>query len=321
MAFYDKPLLKFDRLVETHAAYAPFGFASFRRAIPDWLRTRLDLPRELARRLGKRAARALVFCEHHESHAASAFYPSPFHEAAVLTLDGVGEWATATLAVGRGRQLRLLKEQRFPHSLGLLYSAFTEYLGFRVDSGEYKVMGLAPYGQPVYADRIRERLIDLKDDGSFRVDMRYFRYAHGLTMTSPAFHRAFDGPPRQPESALTRRAMDLAASIQQVTEEVDAPLRALRSSGDGSVPAVPGRRGGPQRRGGRPDCARGAVRGGVGAARRRRRGRRAGGRPAGVASAARERARPAGGRRPAGVVPGPAGSAGRRSAARSTTPG
>lgn len=220
VGFYDKPLLKFERLLETYLAFAPRGFRSFLQAMPIWLRQKLHLPREMRRNLRSEYRKRFVFTEHHESHAASAFFPSPFEEAAILTLDGVGEWATASFGFGRGNEITLTHEQRFPHSLGLLYSAFTYYCGFKVNSGEYKLMGLAPYGEPNYAELIREKLIDLKPDGSFRMDMRYFNYCHGLTMTSAAFDRLFGGPPRQPESPITQREMDLAASIQQVAEEI-----------------------------------------------------------------------------------------------------
>lgn len=220
VGFYEKPLTKFERLLETYLAYAPHGYRSFRCALPLWLQTKLHLPRELDRGLRGGYRGRFVFLEHHESHAASAFFPSPFQEAAILTLDGVGEWSTTCLGVGRGNHLELLQEIRFPHSLGLLYSAFTYYTGFKVNSGEYKLMGLAPYGRPIYADLIRRHLIDVKPDGSFRLDMSYFDYAHGLTMTSAKFHELFGGPPRQPESQLTQREMDLAASVQQVTEEI-----------------------------------------------------------------------------------------------------
>lgn len=220
VGFYDKPLRKFERLLETYLAFAPSGFQSFRQAIPVWLKEKLYLPREMKRGLGNRYQGRFVFTDHHESHAASAFFPSPFDEAAILTLDGVGEWSTTCLGFGRGNHIELTHEMRFPHSLGLLYSAFTYYTGFRVNSGEYKVMGLAPYGQPVYRDLILEHLMDLKDDGSFRMDMSYFNYCQGLTMTSEKFHRLFGAPPRQPESQVTQREMDLAASLQAVTEEV-----------------------------------------------------------------------------------------------------
>jgi carbamoyltransferase len=220
VGFYDKPLTKFERLLETYLAYAPCGYRSFRQALPVWLQTKLHLRREIKHGLAQAYRGPLVFTEHHEAHAASAFFPSPFDEAAILTLDGVGEWATASYGIGRGNRIELTHELRFPHSLGLLYSAFTSYAGFRVNSGEYKVMGLAPYGRPVYKDAILQHLIDLKDDGSFRMDMRYFNYCQGLTMTSARFHRLFGGPPRPPESPVTQREMDLAASVQAVTEEI-----------------------------------------------------------------------------------------------------
>ncbi|MCX5670371.1 MAG: hypothetical protein NTU94_03490, partial [Planctomycetota bacterium] len=220
VAFYDKPLLKFERLLETYLAYAPRGFRSFCAAMPLWLRRKLHLPREMDRGLARAYQGRYVFTEHHESHAASAFFPSPFEEAAILTVDGVGEWATASYGVGRGHRIELSHELRFPHSLGLLYSAFTYFTGFKVNSGEYKLMGLAPYGRPVYKDLILERLLDLKDDGSFRMDMSYFNYCQGLTMTGPKFDRLFGGPRRRPETPLTEREMDLAASIQAVTEEI-----------------------------------------------------------------------------------------------------
>jgi len=220
VVFYEKPLLKFDRLLETYFAFAPAGFASFREAMPLWLRDKLYLRRRLRAELkGAKRAR-FVFTEHHESHAASAFFPSPFEEAAILTVDGVGEWTTATLGVGEGNRLRLLRELKFPHSLGLLYSAFTYYCGFKVNSGEYKLMGLAPYGQPRFADAIRERLLDLRPDGSFRMNMDYFNYCQGLTMTNERFYGLFGGPPRAPEAQLEQRHMDLAASIQVVTEDI-----------------------------------------------------------------------------------------------------
>jgi carbamoyltransferase len=226
VGFYDKPFLKFERLLETYLAYAPVGFKSFLQAMPLWLRQKLHLPREMSRGLGGRYGKRYVFTEHHESHAASAFFPSPFEEAAILTFDGVGEWATASWGIGRGNRIELKQEMRFPHSLGLLYSAFTYYTGFTVNSGEYKLMGLAPYGEPKYVDLILGKLIDLKDDGSFRMDMSYFNYCQGLTMTSKRFHRLFGGPPRQPDTRLTRRDMDVAASIQKVTEEI--MLRSVR---------------------------------------------------------------------------------------------
>ncbi|HOC16661.1 MAG TPA: carbamoyltransferase [Vicinamibacterales bacterium] len=220
VAFYEKPLTKFERLLETYLSFAPSGFASFRQALPIWLRQKLHLPRVMDRGLRGGFKGRYVFPEHHESHAASAFFPSPFEEAAILTIDGVGEWATAALGFGRGNRVELTHELRFPHSLGLLYSAFTYYTGFKVNSGEYKLMGLAPYGEPRYAELILEKLLDLKEDGSFRLDLQYFNYCQGLTMTSELFHRLFGGPPRQPESPVTDRDMDLAASIQVVTEEI-----------------------------------------------------------------------------------------------------
>ena len=220
VGFYDKPVTKFERLLETYLAFTPAGYRSFRQAMPLWLKQKLHLPTELSRGLQGRYPGRYVFTDHHESHAASAFFPSPFDEAAILTLDGVGEWSTTCIGVGRGNTIELLDEIRFPHSLGLLYSAFTYYTGFRVNSGEYKVMGLAPYGQPVFKDRILNHLLDLKDDGSFRMDMSYFNYCQGLTMTSKKFHDLFDGPPRKPESEVTQRQMDLAASVQAVTEEI-----------------------------------------------------------------------------------------------------
>ena len=226
VGFYDKPFLKLERLLETYLAYAPRGFRSFLQFVPLWTRQKLHLPRTIARGLGGSYGRQIVFAEHHESHAASAFFPSPFDEAAILTMDGVGEWATTTFGAGRGNRVELTHEIRFPHSLGLLYSAFTYFTGFKVNSGEYKLMGLAPYGEPKYVDRIRDHLIDLKPDGSFRLDMSYFEYCWGLRMTSRRFDALFDGPPRRPEAPITEREMDIAASIQAVTEE--AMLRAAR---------------------------------------------------------------------------------------------
>ena len=220
VGFYDKPLTKFERLLETYFAYAPRGFRSFREALPLWLKQKLHLRREMREGLAGEYNGKFVFTDHHESHAASAFFPSPFDEAAILTLDGVGEWSTACYGVGRGNKMELTHELRFPHSLGLLYSAFTYYTGFKVNSGEYKVMGLAPYGEPVYKDAILKHVIDLKADGSFRMDMSYFNYCQGLTMTSAKFHKLLGAPPRPPESRVTQREMDLAASIQAVTEEI-----------------------------------------------------------------------------------------------------
>ncbi|MEQ8308793.1 MAG: carbamoyltransferase [Hoeflea sp.] len=223
IAFHDKPFLKFERLLETYLSFAPRGFSSFRTAMPIWLREKLFMKGMIADSLtamgaGKAISDKLMFCEHHVAHAASAFYPSPFEEALVLTMDGVGEWATTSVAIGRGHELDVVKELHFPHSLGLFYSAFTYYLGFKVNSGEYKVMGLAPYGEPRFADKIMKTMIDIKPDGSFRLDQRYFNYTTGLTMTSEAFHRLFGEPPRKPDELLTAFHMDVAASLQYVTE-------------------------------------------------------------------------------------------------------
>jgi carbamoyltransferase len=220
VAFYDKPLTKFERLLETYLAYAPIGFRSFRMAMPLWLKEKLHLRSIIRKSLGGSTRPRLIFTDHHESHAASAFFPSPYDEAAIITLDGVGEWSTTTFGVGEGNRIRLIDHIEFPHSLGLLYSAFTYYCGFKVNSGEYKLMGLAPYGRPVFQEAILERLIDLKPDGSFWLDMEYFNYCQGLTMTNARFHGLFGGPPRSPESQLEQRHMDVAASIQAVTEEV-----------------------------------------------------------------------------------------------------
>ncbi len=220
VGFYEKPLTKFERLLESYLAYAPAGYRSFRQALPLWINQKLHLPREIRRGLRGEFQKRCVFADHHQSHAASAFFPSPFDEAAILTVDGVGEWSTTCFGVGRGNRIELAHEIRFPHSLGLLYSAMTYYLGFRVNSGEYKVMGLAPYGQPTYRDVLLEKVIDLKADGSFRLDMRYFNYCQGLTMTSPKLHRLLGGPPRTPEAEITPREMDLAASVQAVAEEI-----------------------------------------------------------------------------------------------------
>jgi len=218
LVFYDKPLVKFERLLETYLSYAPAGFRSFLKAMPLWLREKLHIPREIRRLTGYTGR--ILFAEHHESHAASAFFPSPFDEAAVLCLDGVGEWATTSFWVGRGNALDPVGEIRFPHSLGLLYSAFTYYTGFKVNSGEYKLMGLAPYGEPKFYDLIMKELLDVREDGSFRLNMEYFNYCQGLTMTGRRFDSLFGGPPRKPESPLSQREMDLAASIQKVTEEI-----------------------------------------------------------------------------------------------------
>jgi carbamoyltransferase len=218
VAFYDKPLLKFERLFETYLDYAPRGFTSFRTAMPLWLTSRLWMEETIRKEVGTPAR--ILFSDHHESHAASAFYPSPFEEAALLTMDGVGEWATSSLGIGRGSAIDLLSELRFPHSIGLLYSAFTYFCGFKVNSGEYKLMGLAPYGEPKYAGVIREKLVHVCDDGSIRLSMEYFDFASRLRMTGERFERLFGGPARLPESKLTQREMDLAASIQEVTEEI-----------------------------------------------------------------------------------------------------
>ena len=224
VVFYDKPFLKFERLLETYLAFAPRGLRSFSMAMPLWIREKLfqkDMLRRELRHFGKDFDPArLLFTEHHLSHAASAFFPSPFDEALVLTMDGVGEWATTSVAHGRGNRLDMLREIHFPHSLGLLYSAFTYYTGFKVNSGEYKVMGLAPYGEPKYAEKIRKHLIEVKADGSFRLNLDYFNYCTGLTMTNERFDELFEGPPRRPDEPLTQRHMDLAASIQTVLEEV-----------------------------------------------------------------------------------------------------
>ncbi len=219
VVFYEKPLPKFERLLETALAFAPRGFRFFHRAMPPWLTQKLHIPREIDRGLDHRHSGPIWFASHHESHAASAFFPSPFERAAILTLDGVGEWTTTSWGVGEGHSINLRREIRFPHSLGLLYSAFTYYTGFRVNSGEYKLMGLAPYGTPRFRDLILEHLIDLREDGSYWLDQSYFRYARGLAMTSEKFHRLFGKPPASPGSTPGRFEMDLAASIQAVTEE------------------------------------------------------------------------------------------------------
>jgi carbamoyltransferase len=225
VVFFEKPLIKFERLLETYLANAPYGFQSFRMAIPLWIKEKLLQKPNLEKALKGYAPSGkvdgkLLFAEHHQSHAASAFFPSPFEEAVALTMDGVGEWATTSVSIGRGNTLERVREIHWPHSIGLLYSAFTYYTGFKVNSGEYKVMGLAPYGSPTYADQILENIVDLKRDGSFWLDQSYFNYATGLTMTSRKFHEVFGGPPRDPETPLTQRHMDLAASVQKVTEEI-----------------------------------------------------------------------------------------------------
>jgi carbamoyltransferase len=219
VVFYEKPLRKFERLLETYLAFAPSGFRSFSMAMPVWLKEKTRLPSLIREGLGGDLRGRIVFTDHHESHAASAFFPSPYEEAAILTMDGVGEWSTTTMGVGRGNRIELTAQLQFPHSLGLLYSAFTYYCGFKVNSGEYKLMGLAPYGRPIYKDLITTHLIDLREDGSFWLDMRYFNYCQGLTMTNGRFDELFGGPPRSPESDIAQRHMDLAASIQAVTED------------------------------------------------------------------------------------------------------
>jgi carbamoyltransferase len=218
VAFYDKPFLKFERLLETYLSYAPVGIKSFIKAMPLWIREKLWMKELIKKELGFEGK--IIFPEHHLSHAASAFYPSPFEESAILTMDGVGEWTTTSFGVGKNNSIELFAEIRFPHSLGLLYSAFTYYTGFKVNSGEYKVMGLAPYGEPKYKHIILKELIDLREDGSFKMNMNYFNYCAGLTMTNEKFHKLFGGPPREPESKLTQKEMDLARSLQEVTEEI-----------------------------------------------------------------------------------------------------
>ena len=220
VVFYDKPLVKFERLLETYLAYAPVGIKSFLKAMPLWMKQKLHLPKIIRRELGEGFQGRILFTDHHESHAASAFLPSPFEEAAILTSDGVGEWTTSSFGVGRGNRVELSHDLRFPHSLGLLYSAFTYYTGFKVNSGEYKLMGLAPYGEPKFVGLILDKLMDLKPDGSFRLDMSYFDYCAGLRMTNRRFHDLFGKPARRPESQLTQHEMDVAASVQKVTEEV-----------------------------------------------------------------------------------------------------
>ena len=226
IVFYEKPFIKFERLLETYLAFAPRGFKSFFKSMPIWIKDKLfqknTLNKELNSILGKSVdwRKRLLFSEHHLSHAASAFYPSPFERAAVITLDGVGEWTTTSFSVGNKNELKVIKEIKFPHSLGLLYSAFTYYIGFKVNSGEYKLMGLAPYGEPNYVDKIKENLISIADDGSFQLNMNYFDFATGLKMTNKKFDKLFGGPSRDPESKITQREMDIAASIQKITEEI-----------------------------------------------------------------------------------------------------
>jgi carbamoyltransferase len=219
VGFYEKPLLKFDRLLETYTTYAPQGLRSYLMALPLWVTEKLWMGDEISAHLEGFKGEVL-FGEHHESHAASAFYPSPFEQAAIVTIDGVGEWATSAIGLGRGAELEMIRQLKFPHSLGLLYSAFTYFTGFKVNSGEYKVMGLAPYGRPTYVKAIKDHLVEIRDDGCLWMNMEYFTYPHGLTMTGKAFERLFDGPPRMPESKLTQREMDLARSVQEITEEV-----------------------------------------------------------------------------------------------------
>lgn len=218
VAFYDKPLVKFERLIETYLTFAPKGLQSFMHAMPLWLKRKLMIPKLISRTLGYHGP--MIFPQHHESHAASAFFPTAFDRAAIITFDGVGEWTTTSYGIGEGNRVKLLAEVHFPHSIGLLYSAFTYFTGFRVNSGEYKVMGLAPYGEPRYKDIILKELVDLKEDGSYRLNMKYFNYCTGLTMTNDAFSDLFGGPPREPEADLTQREMDLARSVQDVTEEI-----------------------------------------------------------------------------------------------------
>ncbi len=220
VAFYEKPLVKFDRLIETYLAFVPGGFQSFKEAMPVWAGTKLHIGERIKAGLGPSFSGELHFADHHESHASSAFFPSPFEEAAILTLDAVGEWSTSSIGIGRANKITLTHEMRFPHSLGMLYSAFTYYTGFQVNSGEYKLMGLAPYGQPKYTDVILDKIVDVMDDGSIHLDMSYFNYCQGLTMTSTKFHDLFGGPPRKSESFITQKEMDLAASIQRVCEDV-----------------------------------------------------------------------------------------------------
>ncbi|MFH0924101.1 MAG: carbamoyltransferase [bacterium] len=218
VGFYDKPFIKFERILLSYFAYAPFGLNSFLKALPIWLKQKIFLREVISKELGYSAK--IIFPEHHESHAASAFYPSPFEEAAFITTDGVGEWTTTSYGIGKGNNIEIEAEQYFPHSLGLLYSAFTYYTGFKVNSGEYKLMGLAPYGEPKYVDTILNNLVDLKEDGSFRMNMRYFNYIAGLTMTNRHFSKLFEGPPRKAESKVSQKEMDIAASIQKVTKEI-----------------------------------------------------------------------------------------------------
>ena len=231
VVFYDKPIIKFTRLLESYLAVAPGGWLTFPRALPGWLGEKLNLPNTLRYEIpGLRDEAPVLFTEHHQAHAASAFFPSPFEEAAVLTVDEVGEWATTTIGLGRSNDLQILKELKFPHSLGLLYSAFTAYCGFRINSGEYKLMGLAPYGEPRFVNVIYEHLVDVKDDGSLHLNLDYFHFLRGLHMTNAKFDRLFGGPPRAPETPVEQRHMDVARSIQTVTEEI--MLRLARHTRD-----------------------------------------------------------------------------------------
>jgi len=235
VVFYDKPFLKFERILETYLQYAPMGIQSFIKAMPLWIKKKLWMKSLIQDDLGGYEG-PVLFSRHHQSHAAAAFYPSPFDEAAIITVDGVGEWTTTSVGFGKGNEVKLLKEIHFPHSLGMLYSAFTYYTGFKVNSGEYKVMGLAPYGEPKYVQTILDNVMDLKEDGSFQLNMKYFNYAAGLTMTNRKFNKLFGGPPRRKESRLTQREMDLARSVQEVTEM--AMLRpGVRTSGPSHPPA------------------------------------------------------------------------------------
>ena len=274
VGFYEKPLVKFSRLLETYIASAPLGLKSYLMAMPLWLGEKLWMADDIADHLEGYEGEVL-FGEHHESHAASAFYPSPFEQAAIVTMDGVGEWATSSIGVGRGHSLELIHELRFPHSLGLLYSAFTYFAGFKVNSGEYKVMGLAPYGEPRFVKAIKDHLVEIKDDGSVWMNQEYFTYAHGLTMTGSKMAALLGGPARQPESLLTQREMDLARSVQEITEEAMLKMTAFAQRETGHARPVPGGRRRAQLRRQRPDPARGHVRSDLDSTRGRRRRRRA----------------------------------------------
>ena len=265
VGFYEKPMVKFERLLETYTASAPRGLKSYLMAMPLWLGEKLWMADDIRDRVDGFEGEVL-FGEHHESHAASAFYPSPFEQAAVVTIDGVGEWATSSIGVGRGHDLQIIHELRFPHSLGLLYSAFTYFAGFKVNSGEYKVMGLAPYGEPRFVKIIKDHLIEIRDDGSLWMNQDYFTYAHGLTMTGSAMEGLLGGAARKPESALTQREMDLAASIQEITEEVMLKMTAFAHRETANARLVSCRWRRTQLRGERSHPARGAVRADVGAA-------------------------------------------------------